>query len=90
MPLVAATPYAVVLGSGQDQPEIAFCSDTPWDWFIEAWPTGSAVEFGFRVEEWQIAGSAEVGAFALLGIQWTAERTLRIFLEKHAVLLRRQ
>jgi hypothetical protein len=90
VPLMAATPNAVILRSGQNQLEVRLRSDMAWDGLCEARPTGPAVEFGIRSEKGEPTSGAEECTHTLLIVERMGKGTLRTLLEEDRELIRGQ
>ena len=80
--LVAAASSAVVLGAREEELVVGFCSGASFDGLGEARPAGAAIVFVPAIEQWQVAGRAEVHARSLLVVQFAGESPLGIFVEQ--------
>ena len=81
--LVAAASSAVVLGEREEELVVGFCSGASFDGLGEARPAGAAIVFVPALEQWQVAGRAEVHARSLLVVQFAGESPLGIFVEQY-------
>src|SRR6516165_6353698 len=68
-----------VVGVGQ------YCA---FDGLVEAWPAGAAVEFGFCIEQRQVASGASEDPGAVFIIERTGEGTLGVLFAQDQILLR--
>ena len=69
MSLMAATTSAVVLSPRNDQFVIGFALDMIRNRLEETWPSGAALKFRLRLEQWQIASRAHERPFAFFVIE---------------------
>jgi len=87
---VAATSGAVDFGSDHAEASIDGRLDRARDRFVEARPSGPALEFEFRLEQGLAAADTRKLAGALLLQQGAASRRLGPMLSHHAILLGRE
>src|SRR5262249_54348926 len=87
---MSAAAAAVHLGARNDHAVIVRRTHGALDRRVEARPAGTAVEFGLRLVERQVAGGALEHAGAMLVVERARERTFRAVLAQHLELRRRE